>query len=217
MSSRIPPTLTSPRLTTPQPVHLQCPSVDAGALSRPTPTAHMASSYVRAGDASANMSSSDSEARDSGDLLNGIGSTSSLASTVSSVFSTNNQAARGNGHTSAAIAALTPLTHPTSSPVKSLSPHTLTKSHPSSTLPDPSPLGISLPDADTPRGLSENATPKPSPPRQRPQLMPSSGQAKGYRAVYDPELDSKLGKEEKKRAKVKTRSFGTEVRLDIPI
>ncbi|CAD0083914.1 unnamed protein product [Aureobasidium vineae] len=68
------------------------------------------------------MSSSDSEARDSGDLLNAIGSTSSLASTVSSVFSANAHLPKTNGHSSTNIAALTPLTYPASSPVKSHSP-----------------------------------------------------------------------------------------------
>ena len=170
----------------------------------------MPPSHVRAGDASANMSSSDSDAlRYSGDLLNGIGSTSSLASTVSS-----SHAAASNASSSAANAALTPLTHPASTPVKAYSPHTASKPYLMSTVSNPSPLGLSAGDADTPPALSDNVTPRPSPPNQRPQLMPPSGKAKGYRAVYDPELDSKLGREEKKRTKVKTRSFGTEVRLD---
>jgi hypothetical protein len=43
--------------------------------------------------------------------------------------------------------------------------------------------------------------------------MPAIGQAKGYRTVYDPEVDSKLGEKEKKRAKAKTKSFGAEVRF----
>ena len=42
------------------------------------------------------------------------------------------------------------------------------------------------------------------------QLPP--GKVKGYRAVWDPELDSKLSKEERKRATLRKRDFGAEVR-----
>ncbi|KAH0263088.1 histone H3-K4 methyltransferase Set1, partial [Aureobasidium melanogenum] len=164
----------------------------------------------RPADAPVNMSSSDSEARDSGDLLNAIGSTSSLASTVSSVFSAKTQLPKTNGHSSTNIAALTPLTYPASSPVKSHSPLASSKPLLNTTQPEPSPLG--LPVANTTRGPSENATPRPSPPAGNLQIMPPAGKAKGYRTVYDPELDNELSEKEKKRrsGKIKTRSFGTE-------
>ncbi|KAI5236532.1 histone H3-K4 methyltransferase Set1 [Aureobasidium subglaciale] len=159
------------------------------------------------------MSSSDSEARDSGDFLNAIGSTSSLASTVSSVFSANTQAPKSSGHSSTA-AALSPLTLPASSPLKSHTPHASSRPYLNSKQPDPSPLGLTVVDASRPP--SENVTPRLSPSGDRPQLMPPTGQAKGYRAVFDPEVDDKLSKEEKKRLKVKTRSFGSESHQNSP-
>ncbi|KAG9553949.1 histone H3-K4 methyltransferase Set1, partial [Aureobasidium melanogenum] len=170
----------------------------------------MAHPLGRPADVSVNMSSSDSEARDSGDLLNAVGSTSSLASTVSSVFSANTQAPKTNGHSSTNIAALTPLTYPASSPVKSHSPLASSKPLLNTTQPEPSPLG--LPVANTTRGPYENATPRPSPPAENLQIMPPPGKAKGYRTVYDPEFDNELSEKEKKRrsGKIKTRSFGTE-------
>jgi len=173
----------------------------------------MAHPQGRPADASANMSSSDSEARDSGDLLNAVGSTSSLASTVSSVFSANTALPKTNGHSSTAISALTPLTYPASSPAKAHTP--LASSKPSSkpSRPEPSPLGRSV--ANNTRGPYENVTPRPSPPGDRSQIFPPAGTTKGYRTVYDPENDKELSDKEKKRSgKVKIRSFGTEVRLD---
>jgi histone-lysine N-methyltransferase SETD1 len=35
---------------------------------------------------------------------------------------------------------------------------------------------------------------------------------KGYRAVWDPELDGRLKREERKRAQIRTKDFGLEVR-----
>jgi histone-lysine N-methyltransferase SETD1 len=177
----------------------------------------MAHPQARPADASANMSSSDSEARDSGDLLNAVGSTSSLASTVSSVFSANTTLPKSNGHSSTTLAALTPLTYPASSPLKAHSPLASSNS-PSKTSktskPEPSPLGLSV--ANNSRGPHENATSRPSSLGDRPQIVPPAGKTKGYRTVYDQECDNKLSEKEKKRGsgKVKIRSFGTEVRLD---
>jgi len=48
--------------------------------------------------------------------------------------------------------------------------------------------------------------------KERPQMLPQRGKAKGYRVVWDPELDGKLSKEERKRATLRKREFGTEVR-----
>lgn len=172
----------------------------------------MAHPQARPADASANMSSSDSEARDSGDLLNAVGSTSSLASTVSSVFSANTIPPKTNGHASTTIAALTPLTYHASSPVKALSPPASANPPSKTSRPEPLPLGRSV--ANSSRGPRENATRRPSPPGDRPQIMPPAGETRGYRTVYDPGLESGLSGEEKKTRKTKLRSFGTEVRLD---
>lgn len=43
-------------------------------------------------------------------------------------------------------------------------------------------------------------------------MLPPPGKAKGYRVVWDPELDGKLSREERKRATLRKRDFGTEVR-----
>jgi histone-lysine N-methyltransferase SETD1 len=46
----------------------------------------------------------------------------------------------------------------------------------------------------------------------RPSMQLPPGKVKGYRAVWDPELDSRLKREERKRAQVRTKEFGLEVR-----
>ena len=46
-------------------------------------------------------------------------------------------------------------------------------------------------------------------------MLPPPGKAKGYRVVWDPELDGKLSREERKRATIRKREFGTEVRYKI--
>jgi len=173
----------------------------------------MAHPQERPADALANMSSSDSEARDSGDLLNAIGSTSSLASTVSSVFSANTKLSKTNGHSSTTIAALTPLTHATASPVKALSPLASSKTLSKSSRPEPSPLGLSA--AKTSRGPHGNATPRPSPSGDRPQIMPPPGKTRGYRTVDEGD-DELSDDKEKKRKSGKTWSFGAEAQSPPP-
>ncbi|KAF2222370.1 hypothetical protein BDZ85DRAFT_263531 [Elsinoe ampelina] len=141
---------------------------------------------------------------DCGDLLNGVGSSSSHNSAASSVFSTNAQAHKANGRSSTWAA--TPLTIPESSPLKATSPMpgaTPGRSHLGST---PAQRFTS----DASRVTSGNATPLASPTRDRKQARPPAGAAKGYRAVWDPELDVKLGKEEKRKMKPKIKSFGSE-------
>jgi len=140
------------------------------------------------------------------DTLNGIGSASSHQSTTSSVFSGTSDANRTNGKLSSH--AETPLTSYESSPPKGASP--LTK--PSHSRMNGSPF--LAPPPNMPPSASNNATPSSSPQRDRPQARPAHGIAKGYRAVWDPELDSKLGKEEKRKMKPKLKQFGSEVRLD---
>ena len=140
---------------------------------------------------------------DSGDLLRGVGSASSLTSTASSVFSHNSQAFAQNRKASLANG-LTPLTnHTDSSPPKGSSPHNL-----KSAMNIASTNGVCasshVPTSDT--------TPEPSLPRERPQMLPPPGKAKGYRVTWDPELDSKLSKEERKRATTRRKPFGEEVR-----
>lgn len=139
-----------------------------------------------------------------GDMLNGVGSASSLTSHTSSSFSGHSESARHMSKTPAS--ALTPLTQPDSSPAKAQTPSLALK------MEKPHTNG-SRPHTFGPN--TAHATPVPSPPHDRPQARPPPGETKGYRAVWDPELDSKLGKEEKRKMKPKIRPFGAEVRLDI--
>ena len=141
---------------------------------------------------------------DPGDLLRGVGSASSLNSTASSVFSHNSQAFAHNRKASVANG-LTPLTnHTESSPPKGNSPQ-----NPKSATDMASSNGVFA----TSHVPASDTTPEPSQPRtERPQMLLPPGQAKGYRVVWDPELDGKLSKEERKRATPRRREFGTEVR-----
>lgn len=140
---------------------------------------------------------------DNGDMLRGVGSASSLNSTVSSVFSRNSQSHTNNSRASAN--GYTPLTnHTDSSPPKGSSPqHSKSATEMSS-------LNGAVASASHP---PQSDSPEPPPQQQqRPQMLPPPGKAKGYRAVWDPELDNKLSREERKRAAFKKRDFGTEVR-----
>lgn len=137
-----------------------------------------------------------------GDVLNGVGSASSLSSTASSIFSSNSQSLKHNGRSSAY----------SSTPRSSDSSPKPTSPYPSSKSGRPSHNGIT---PNMPEPSKHVATSIPSSPRDRPQVRPPPGQAKGYRAIWDPELDSKLGKEEKRKMKPKIKHFGVEVRLEI--
>lgn len=148
--------------------------------------------------------SNDVHSGESGDLLNGLSSASSLQSTTSSNFSLNSQATKHNARMSSA----TPLTSYEDSPSKVRSPVTAEVRKPN---------GSSLFPSTTEKShsSSQNASPlPPSSPHSRPQARPRHGESKGYRAVWDPELDNKLGKEEKRKLKPKLKQFGQEVRLD---
>jgi histone-lysine N-methyltransferase SETD1 len=141
---------------------------------------------------------------DAGDMLRGVGSASSLTSTASSLFSHNSQAFAHNRQASL-VNGLTPLTsHTDSSPPKGNSPH-----NPKSAA-DMDNINGALTAAHVP--ASDTTPEHTSTRRARPQMLPPPGKAKGYRVVWDPELDNKLSKEERKRATPRKREFGTEVR-----
>ncbi|EMC91362.1 hypothetical protein BAUCODRAFT_80239 [Baudoinia panamericana UAMH 10762] len=149
------------------------------------------------GDAHKQYRSPDSdETADSGDVIRGVGSASSLASTASShshASASNRKSSRANG--------LTPLT--------SMSDSTPPKQH-SPSNEEMATFGA----VDTASHIpASNATLEPcSAQKERPRMLPPPGKAKGYRVVWDPDLDNKLGKEERKRATLRKRDFGTEVR-----
>lgn len=149
-----------------------------------------------------------------GDLLNGVGSASSLASTVSSVFSHSGQP--GMAPHSGVLAqnhTLTPLTTSDSSPPgKTLSPRAakVPADHMSSKSVDGSAA------ADQPsNNASATITPVHTPPESRPQPRPGPGEEKGAKLVWDPELDEKLPGKDKKRFKPKYKVFGVEVSLHL--
>ena len=153
-----------------------------------------ASKYYRSPD------SDEPQYSESGDLLHGVGSASSLTSAASSVFShgshstaQNRASSLANGHT--------PLTnHTESSPAKTFSPSAAQASAamfaPKGTLSAPT---MSPSEASTSRN------------ERTPMHLPA-GKVKGYRAVFDPELVSGLKKEEKKKATFIKKEFGLEVR-----
>lgn len=149
---------------------------------------------------------------ETGDLLNGVGSASSLASTVSSVFS--HGGVPGMAPHSGVLAqnhTLTPLTTSDSSPPgKTLSPrsakivadHACAKDEDAPTMPG---QGSNV--------ASKTITPMHTPPESRPQARPGPGEEKGAKLVWDPELDDKLSAKDKKRFKPKYKVFGVEVSL----
>ncbi|KAF2099210.1 histone H3-K4 methyltransferase Set1 [Rhizodiscina lignyota] len=151
----------------------------------------------------------DSHKGDNGDLLNGVGSASSLASTASSVFS---HGAQPNMATYTGVSghqhALTPLTNTDSSPPgKNLSPRSAKA---------PSDL-MTLKSAElyatadvTSNNVSETITPIHTPPETHQQARPGPGEEKGSKLVWDPELDEKLSAKDKKRFKAKYKQFGHE-------
>lgn len=167
--------------------------------SRSTSAANGSTTHYRSPDSEGNHQS------ESGDILQGVGSASSLTSTASSVFSHNSQAQPHNSKASA-LNGLTPLTSRT----ETSPPHATTSTSSGNTTNMSSTNGriatTNMPAADPALETSQTS---------RPQMLPPQGTAKGYRAVWDPELDGKLSKEERKRAQPKKREFGLEVRYII--
>ncbi|KAK3116271.1 histone methyltransferase set1 [Teratosphaeriaceae sp. CCFEE 6253] len=139
---------------------------------------------------------------DSGDTLRGIGSASSHASTASSIFDSNSHVFAQNRQASLANG-LTPMTSISDS------------SPPKQSSPPPSKCAADMATTNGASGASHlpaSATSlEPSTARkERPQMLLPRGKAKGYRVVWDPELDGKLSKEERRRATLRKREFGTE-------
>ncbi|KAL9619604.1 MAG: hypothetical protein Q9160_005791 [Pyrenula sp. 1 TL-2023] len=133
----------------------------------------------------------------SGDLLNGAGSASST-STVSSVFSSQNHhsaMAPSTSSSSAHISSLTPLTTAASSPpTKWMSPSNTKTPVNGATFASSNLNGVALTPVQTP------LTPRVS-------ARAMGKVVKGCRATYDPELDKKTPKGQKK-PKVQYRDFG---------
>ena len=146
---------------------------------------------------------SDGTQTDQGEMLHGVGSASSRGSVASSKLTSNSHAFAQNRN-SATANGLTPLTNLTeSSPPKGNSPRHSKSAADMASIDGT--VASQIP-------ASDSVPAPPSEHKPRAQMLPPPGKVKGYRAVWDPELDGKLSKEERKRAQFRKREFGTEVR-----
>ena len=154
---------------------------------------------------------------DAGDSSNGVGSASSLNSAVSSVFSAASQTVmlgqhNGNG---AGPHSLTPLTNIGSSPPeRHRSPGSgkaiLNSQH----------MGTAAfphdgDDHRIARSSSVAITPEATPPQIRIEPRPPTGETKGIKAIYDPELDTRLSAKDKRKLKIRYRKFGEDVSVKL--
>lgn len=57
-------------------------------------------------------------------------------------------------------------------------------------------------------------TPTATPPQRRTQARPDQGEVCGYKALYDPELDTKISSKERKKLRVRYKTFNNEVSYD---
>ena len=144
------------------------------------------------------------------DMLNGVGSASST-STASSVFSNHHQNLDvGSQDTTQQLPTLTPLTNTDSSPpmLNKTPPHekrnalTMDVDRTART-PDSNLV------APTPEALTPVSSPKLS--HSKPSSSSKHGDVKGFKMVYDPELDKKLSSKERRGRKVVTKDFREEV------
>jgi histone-lysine N-methyltransferase SETD1 len=144
------------------------------------------------------------------DLLNTVGSASSLSSTASSVFSTNLAVGAYNS-TTANMASLTPLTNAESSPPgKPLSP--LSGKRTFEQMQNGAVTSPYLAASADSRAVSATITPVQTPPEPNLQARPGSGVVKGSKLIYDPEIDQNLSSKERKKYKPRYKDFGAEVR-----
>ncbi|KAF2178628.1 SET domain-containing protein [Zopfia rhizophila CBS 207.26] len=143
--------------------------------------------------------SPDDDDNRSGDLLNGVGSASSLASSTSSAFSSNHSNMSYPGQTS--LHALTPLTSTDSSPPGKLPSPRSAKPSNETMHATTAPL-LHASSTDLPKSVTETMTPVHTPPETKVSVRPTDGKM-GSRILYDPMLDPKnarLPKNERTRA-----------------
>lgn len=145
------------------------------------------------------------------DVLNTVGSASSLSSTASSVFS-NTIASHAPDGTLSNMSALTPLTNAESSPSngKMPSPRSTKRTYDDMRNGETdSPFLASIADS---RAASRTITPVQTPPENKLQARPGPGEVKGLKITLDPVLDHKVSSKERKTLKPTYREFGAEVR-----
>jgi len=147
-----------------------------------------------------------------GDMLNGVGSASSLNSVVSSVFSNPTHAENGHLHgPGVGCLALTPLTNHESSPPEKMPSPRKNGVHPAKTqASDVRPGSFTQHNAAASPQWTKTE-PNLPPPSTRVQVRPGHGQAKGSKATYDPNVDDNLTPDEKRRSRPKYKKFGEEV------
>ena len=144
-----------------------------------------------------------SPSQDPGDLLNGVGSASSLASTSSSIFSTTAGATSGQACAETAFNSLTPLTTHESSPPQ----------------PPPSPKHKSRPELSNHKNhesskstqMSASSAAAEAMALRLAKVMPGPGEPRGEKIVYDPDLDSKLAMKDKRKVKPRYEPLAEEV------
>lgn len=137
--------------------------------------------------------------QEEGDLLSGSGSASS-ASTSSSVFSANLNAAAMSYTNGGHSYALTPLTNADISPNGKMISPTLDDNHATTAA---NSFSASLTDSVM--------TPQRTPPTPRRPARETGLVVKGSKCLYDPDLDKKLGPKDKRRLKAQYMEFGTSV------
>jgi len=144
-----------------------------------------------------------------GDLVNSIGSASSLSSTASSIFSGNLPTMPAYGAGASGPPSLTPITNTESSPpAKTLSPRAAKRTYDqmqNGTSPYPAH------DASS-QNATSTITPIQTPPDPPKQARPGLKEVKGVKCTYDPEIDDKLSSADRKRYKARYKAFGAEVR-----
>ena len=145
---------------------------------------------------------------ESGDILNGVGSASSLASTTSSIFS--NPSYHHSSHSQAASSgahALTPLTNIENSPPGKGGSPIQSKTTNGVTHMDRSPPSGVPTAADSINHVSNTITPAHTPPEARRTAQPNLGEVRGFKIHFDPETADGLTREQRRKSKVKYRTF----------
>ena len=147
-----------------------------------------------------------SPSRDAGDLLNGVGSASSLASTTSSLFSNPAGTKGKQDATEPSLTLLTPLTsHESSPPLSHPSPNNKERITSSSHVNGAHDSRVIAPPIEA-SGM------KPVTSHDASGVLPPPGKSRGMKLLYDPDLDPELAVKDKRKAKPRYGSFGEEVR-----
>jgi histone-lysine N-methyltransferase SETD1 len=145
-----------------------------------------------------------------GDILTTGGSTSSLSSAASSVFS-NNLSAYSSNDLRHNMNTLTPLTHTESSPPgKMLSPRSQKRSY--EEMHNGTSKSPYLAPGTKSRAVSETLTPVQTPPESNLQARPGPGEITAITRIYDPEGDKSLDSKQRRHMKPTYRTYTVEVR-----